>query len=315
MKKVLFVLAVILLAVFISGCGKNPDKELAGKIPASANSLCFIDGNYVVQTKLYKEHEKEILKGLKDASMPEDICRCRILLFGSTKEEWGGALVQSAGGQVRKFYDKVAAEARKDKDFKDLKESAGGGVRKITGAVSDRKVLALLYHDDLLLIAVNRSDPAFFKAKTVNPLFREIRLKDSIVSAAVKVELPQQGKSKEAVDGLLQMVPALKKLQFVTGNVPFSADKPEMDIRLVFPDDAAAHEMLAALNLGLGVLTQSGEKDAVDMVKMIGRKVENKAVCISLPLTELARKIDEVQKRSAAKADRAGKRMNSVSNM
>ena len=315
MKKILFALPAVLLALLISGCGKTPDEELAGKIPASANTLCFIDGNCVVQTQLYKDHRKDILKGLKDASLPEDLCRCRILFFGSTKEEWGGVLVQSAGGQVRKFYDRALAECKTEKKLKDLKESSKGGVRKVTAAVDGKKFLAVLYHDDLLLIAVEKTDPAFFEAKTVNPLFSEISLKRSLVSAAVKVELPQQGKSRETVDGLLQMVPALKKLQFITGNVPFSADKPEMDIRLVFPDDAAANEMLAAINLGLGVLTQSGDKDAVDLVNMFSRKVEKKSVRISFPISDLARKIDEMQKRSAAKADRASKRMNSVSNL
>ena len=135
MKKILFAWSAILLAVFIAGCGKNPDEELAGKIPASTNSLCFIDGNCLVRTQLYKEHEKEILKGLKDASLPEDLCLCRVLLFGSTKEEWFGGLVQSTGGQVRKFYDRITAQSKKDKDFKNLKESVEGTVRRITGVV------------------------------------------------------------------------------------------------------------------------------------------------------------------------------------
>ena len=143
MKKILFALPAILLAVFISGCNKTPDEELAEKIPASTNSLCFFDGNCFVQTQLYKEHQKEILDGLKEARLPEDLCRCRVLLFGSTKEEWFGGLVQSAGGQVRKLYDTVVAESKKDKDFKGLKESVEGTVRKITGVVSGKKVLAV----------------------------------------------------------------------------------------------------------------------------------------------------------------------------
>jgi len=260
---------------------------------------------------VYKEHRKEILKGLKDASLPEDLFLCRVLFFGSTKEEWGGALVQSSGGQVRKFFDKALAESRKEKNFKELKETAEGGVRKVTGSVEGKNFLAILYHDDLMLIALEKTDPAFFKASPVNPLIEKIRLEGTIVSAAVEVELPQQGKSKEALDGVLQMIPALKKLRFITANVPFSAANPEMDFRMIFQDEAAAHEMLAAVNMGLGFLMQSDDKDVTDMIKTIDRKVEKQAVRISFPLTEVAGGIDKAQKKSAAKADR----LRSVSNL
>lgn len=311
MKKLLFTLSAVFLAVLMFGCGKTPDEELAEKIPASANSLCLIDGNLIVQTNLYKEHQKDILKSLKDASLPEDLFLCRVLFFGSTKEEWGGALVQSSGGQVRKFFDKALVESRKEKNFKGLKETAEGGVRKVTGSVEGKNFLALLYHDNLMLIALEKTDPAFFKAKPVNPLIEKIRLEGTIISAAVKVELPQQGKSKEALDGVLQMIPALKKLRFITANVPFSAANPEMDFRMIFQDEAAAHEMLAAVNMGLGFLMQSDDKDVTDMIKTIDRKVEKQAVRISFPLTEVAGGIDKAQKKSAAKADR----LRSVSNL
>ena len=304
----------VLLTVFIAGCGKTPDQELTEKVPASANGLCLIDGNSIVLTKLYKDHRADILKELKEASLPEDILQCRMLIFGSTKEEWGGALMQSAGGQVRKIYDKLLAESKKDKSCKDLKETVEGGQHKITGVTDGKKVLAILYHDNLLLIAIGKDDPAFFRAKPVNPLLKEIALKETLVSAAVKVELPPAGQNKD-VDTAVQMVPSLKKLRSVAVSVPFSEDKPERDFRAVFQDDAAANEMLAAINLGLGVLTQSGDKDAVDLVNMFSRKVEKKSVRISFPISDLARKIDEMQKRSAAKADRASKRMNSVSNL
>ena len=302
MKKKLFVLTALLLAVFITGCGKTPDEELAGKVPASANGLCFIDGNYVVQTQLYRDNEKDIVKALKDASMPENLCRFRFLFFGSTKEEWGGALVQSADGQVRKFFDRVVAESKKDKSFGNMKESTEGRMHRVTGRVSGREVLVLLYHDDLMLIAVNRTDPVFFEASPVNSLFKEISLKGNIISTAVKVELPRQGKAKEAVDSVTQMVPSLKKLQALTMNVPFSADKPEVDFRMIFPDGAAANEMLAAINLGLGVLTQSGSKDAADIVGKLKRNVTENAVRISFPLTEVVNEIRKASQQSGVKA-------------
>jgi|GEM_PF-1521960 len=311
MKKLLLALPAILLAVFMSGCSKTPDEELSEKIPASVNSLCLINGKCIAQTKLYKDHEKDILKELKKASLPEDVVQCRVLIFGSTKEEWGGALMQSAGGQVRKIFDKALTECKKDSK-KELKESSEGGLRTITGTVEGKKILAVLYHDNLMLIAVGKTDPAFFKAKSVNPLFHEIKLKDSIISAAVKVELPQQGKTKEAVDGALQMVPALQKLQSVAMNVPFAPDKqPEMDFRMVFQDDAAANEMLATVNMGLGFLAQSKDPNAAKIVKMISRKAEKNAVVISFPIDELAKTVEKSVKQGQMKA----KRISSVSNL
>lgn len=292
MKRKLFALAAVLLAVFIAGCGKTPDQELTEKVPDSANSLCLIDGNSIVQTKLYKDHQADILKELKEASLPEDIFQCRVLIFGSTKEEWGGALLQSAGGQVRKIYDKLLAESKKDKSCKDLKETTEGSQSKVTCTVEGKKVLAILYHDNLLLIAAGRTDPAFFSAKTVNPLVKEIALKETLVSAAIKVELPPAGRNKE-VDSAVQMVPSLKKLRSVAVNVPFSEDKPEMDFRAVFQDDAAANEMLAAINMGLGLLTQSDDKDVAKTVGMINRKAEKNTVRISFPIAELVKEAEK----------------------
>ena len=292
MKKRLFTLTAVLLAVFIAGCSKTPDEELTEKIPAAANGLCLIDGNSITQTQLYKEHQADILKELKEASLPEDLLQCRVLFFGSTKEEWGGALMQSAGGQVRKFYDKVLAESKKDKSCKELKETAEGSLRKVTCTVEGKKILAVLYHDNLLLIAVDKTDPAFFQAKPVNPLVGEIALKETLVSAAVKVELPPPGRNRE-VDGAVQMFPALKKLRSIAMNVPFSPDKPEMDFRAVFRDDAGANEMLAAINMGLGLLTQSDDKDIVKAVGMIDRKAEKNTVRVSFPLTELVKEAEK----------------------
>ncbi|MBQ7696170.1 MAG: hypothetical protein IJT50_13735 [Lentisphaeria bacterium] len=292
MKRKLFALAAVLLAVFIAGCGKTPDQELTEKVPASANGLCLIDGNSIVLTKLYKDHQADILKELKEASLPEDIFQCRVLIFGSTKEEWGGALLQSAGGQVRKIYDKLLAESKKDKSCKDLKETTEGSQSKVTCTVEGKKVLAILYHDNLLLIAIGKDDPAFFSAKTANPLVKEIALKETLVSAAIKVELPPAGRNKE-VDSAVQMVPALKKLQSVAVNVPFSEDKPEMDFRAVFQDDAGANEMLAAINMGLGLLTQSDDKDVAKKVGMIDRKAEKNTVRISFPIAELVKEAEK----------------------
>lgn len=311
MKKLLFALPAMLLAVFIAGCSKTPDEQLSEKIPATANSLCLIDGNTIVQTKLYKDHQKDIVKELKEENLPEDICQCRILIFGSTKEEWGGAIVQSQNGQVKKIFDYALGKAKEDKKVQ-LKETKEKGEIHVTAVVEGKPIIAILYNENLMLIAAVKTDPALFKAKSVNPLFKQISLKNTLVSAAVQVELPQQGKTKEAVDTAVQMVPSLQKLQFISLNVPYAPDKqPEMDFRMVFQDDAAANEMLAMVNMGLGFLTQSKDPEALKLVKMINRKAEKNAVVISFPIDELAKLCEKSVKQGQMKA----KRISSASNL
>ena len=306
MKKLLFALPAILLAVFISGCSKNPDDELAEKIPATATSLCFIDGNALVQTKLYKDHQKEILKELQEASLPEDIFQCRILLFVSPKDEWGGALLQSKQGQVKKIFDFLLSKAKEDKDMQ-LKETKEKDEIRVTTTIEDKPVIAILYHENLMLVSVGKTDPALFKAESVNPLFKQITLKNMLLSAAEKVEFPQQGEFKEVVDTALQLVPALKKLQFATINVPFEPGKPiNLDFRGVCQDETGANELLAAVNMGLGLLTQTQDPDALKLVNMINRKAEKNVVVISIPIEEAVKWIEESEKQKQQSQSKDG---------
>ena len=298
MKKMLSILPLILLTVFFSGCGKTPDEELQAKIPDSANSLCLIDGNYITQTKLYNDHKKSIMKELKkDVSLPEDIFQCRILAFGSTREEWGGVLIQSANGQVGIVFDRLMAECRKDKDtIKDLKEITVNGERRVSGVIENKKVIAVLYHKNLMLIAANQTDPAFFKkSEKPNPLFKDIQWKDYILSSAVKVELPKQGKGKESADTVLQMVPALQKLTAVSVNIPFSADNPVFDFRMVFADEQSAGEALAALNMGLGFLAQAS-KEIQPVIALLNRKTDKNVASISFSIRDMAETAQKAQK-------------------
>ena len=311
MKKMLFALPAILLAVFIAGCSKNPDDELAEKIPATANSLCLIDGNALVQTKLYKDHQKEIQKELKEDSLSEDIFQCRALVFGSPKEEWGGMLLQSQQGQVKKIFDLLVSKAKEDKKLQ-LKETKEKDEIRITAMVDGKPVLAILYNENLMVVSVGKTDPALFQAKSVNPLFKQLTLKNTLLSAVVKVELPQQGKAKEAVDGALQMVPALQKLQLISLNVPFEPGKPaDLDFRLVCQDDAGANEMLAAVNMGLGFLTQSKDPEALKLANLIKRKAEKNTVVISFPVEEVIKSFENALNDSRMKA----KRISSCSNL
>ena len=310
MKKWYFIMPLVAVVLFLAACGKTPDQELQSKVPASANGLCLLDGNNVVKTKLYLDNKEKLLKEVKKASLPEDIFQCRILFFGSTKEEWGGFLIQSANKQVGKFFDYALADIRKDnKDvIKNLKEAKVGTERHVTATVEGRKVIAILYHENLLLIGINKTDPVFFNADQPNAMFKDIQLQNMLLSSAVKVEIPQQaGKSKESVDMAFQMLPALKKLEAVSLNIPFSADDPVLDFRMIFKDEQAAGEMLAAANMGLGFATQAG-KEYADFAQKLTRKTEKNIFSLSLKLKdveELGKKIEaNKKKREQARAAR-----------
>ena len=190
MKKMFFALSLIAAVLFLAACGKTPDQELQSKVPASANGLCLFDGNNAVKTKLYIDNKEKILKEVKEASLPEDIFQCRVLFFGSTKEEWGGFLIQSVNNQVGKFFDYALADIKKDdKDkIKDLKEVKVGKERHVTATVEGRKVIAILYHENLLLVGINKTDPAFFNADQPNAIFKDIQLQNMLLSSAVKVD-------------------------------------------------------------------------------------------------------------------------------
>lgn len=304
MKKLFFVLPLVATVLFLAACGKTPDQELKSKVPASANGLCLFDGNNVVKTKLYIDNKEKLMKEVKKASLPEDIFQCRVLFFGSTKEEWGGFLIQSANKQVGKFFDYALADIKKDdKDkIKNLKESTVGKERHVTATVEGRKVIAILYHENLLLVGINKTDPAFFNAEKPNAIFQDIQLQNMLLSSAAKVEIPQQsGKSKESVDMAFQMLPALKKLEAVSLNIPFSADDPVLDFRMIFKDEQAAGEMLAAANMGLGFAIQAGPEYA-DFVQKLTRKTEKNTFTLSFKLKdveELSKKIEEAKKKRA----------------
>ena len=302
MKKFLFTLPVFALALFLAACGKTPDQELQSKVPASANGLCLFDGNNAVKTKLYIDNKEKFLKEVKKASLPEDIFQCRVLFFGSTKEEWGGFMIQSANNQVGKFFDYALADIKKDDKgkIKDIKETKVGKERHVTATVEGKKVIAILYHENLMLVGISKTDPAFFNAEQPNPMFKDIQLQNMLLSSAVKVALPQQtGKSKESVDMAFQMLPALKKLEALSVNIPFSAEDPVMDIRLIFKDDQAAGEMLAAANMGIGFMTQAG-KEFADFAGKLTRKTEKNIFSLSFKLKdveELSKKIEESKKK------------------
>ena len=302
MKKMFFAVPLVAVALFLAACGKTPDQELKSKVPASANGLCLLDGNNVVKTKLYIDNKEKVLKEVKKASLPEDIFQCRVLFFGSTKEEWGGFLIQSANNQVGKFFNYALADIKKDNldKIKNLKESTVGKERHVTATVEGRKVIAILYHENLLLVGINKTEPAFFNSDQPNAVFKDIQLQNMLLSSAVKVVFPNKpGQAKESVDAVTQMLPALKKLDAIALNIPFSADDPVLDFRMIFKDEQSAGEMLAAANMGLGFATQAG-KEFADFAGKVTRKTEKNIFSLSFKLKdaeELGKKIEEAKKK------------------
>ena len=302
MKKMCFALPVIALALFLAACGKTPDQELQSKVPASANGLFLFDGTNATKTKMYAENKEKFLKDVKKASLPEDIFECRVLFFGSIKDEWGGFLIQSANKQVGKFFDYALADIKKDNNdtVKDLKEVKVGNERHVTATVNGNKVIAILYHENLLLVGINKTDPAFFNAEQPNPIFNDIQMKDMLLSSAVKVVIPDKpGKAKQSVDTVIQMLPALKKLDAIALNIPFSADDPVVDFRMIFKDDQAAGEMMAAANMGIGFAAQAGPEYA-EFVQKVTRKTEKNIFSVSFKIRdaeELGKKIEANKKK------------------
>ena len=302
MKKLCFALPVLVLAFFLAACGKTPDQELKSKVPASANALLLFDGYNAVKTKLYNNNKEMFLKEVRKASLPEDIFQCRVLFFGSLKEEWGGFLIQSANNQVGKFFNYALADIKKDNKgtVKDIKEVKIGTERHVSATVEGKKVIAILYHDNLLLVGINKTDPAFFNAERPNPIFKDIQLHNMLLSSAVKVVTPNQpGKAKESVDMVFQMLPALKKLEAFSINIPFSADDPVLDFRMIFKDEQAAGEMMAAANMGIGFAAQAG-KEYADFAQKVTRKTEKNIFSLSFKVKdveELGNKIEQSKKK------------------
>ena len=299
MKKICFALPVLIVALFLTACGKTPDQELMSKVPASANGLFLFDGTNAIKTKLYADN-KELF--LKKTSLPEDILECRILFFCSVKDECGGFLIQSANQKVGNFFNNILADIKKDNQdiVKDVKEVKVGNERQVTATVKGHKIIAVLYHENFLLIGINKTDPAFFNADKPNPIFNNIQMKDMLLSSAIKVVIPDQpGMAKESVDAATQMLPALEKLEAISLNIPFSADDPVLDFRMIFKNEQAAAEMMAAANMGIGFATQFYPEYA-GFAQKVTRKTEKNIFSLSFKIKdaeELGKKIEANKKK------------------
>ena len=277
MKKLLFALPAIMLALFISGCGKNPDAELKSKVPDSADAVMLVDGSLATQTTLFQEVKV------------------------------GETLDLTFKGEVKTLFERLLAESKKDKDVKNLKvaEDSKSFTFTIPGEFTV-DVLCKLYNDDLMLFAGGKTDPKFFQGGN-NKLFKEIKMQGMILSAAGKFVPPTSGPEKEYFDSAVQMLPALQKLEAFSLNIPFAKEDQTIFFRMIFKDDQAAAEVLAAANMGLGMVA----KEEPELVKAIVRKAEKNAFILSFNSKPLYDSFKAAQE----KAQKRAKRISSVSNL
>ena len=281
MKKMFLFLPAVLLALFISGCS-DPVQE---KVPESADQLLQLNGKSFVKTRTYQENKDEILKKLKEGSLPESILDSRIVICASLQDKWAGILIQTQNGDAVPLFQRITAEIKES--VKDLKIEEDG--KKFSGRTDRAEFFGVLESSDLMLIGVGKNDPAFFHADSPNPLFSLLK-KDMIFSAAGKLSLPKDGPEKQYTDLAVQMVPALQKLKYYTFNIPV-ADDPEVDFRMVFDDDQAASEMLAAVNAGLGFIAQ----DNPQLNTALTRKAEKNTVIFSFKTDEMEKAVKAVR--------------------
>ncbi len=255
--------------LILSGCS-DPDAEFKAKVPTRAEAVVYLDGAAVLRNKtVEKELQKDadLEKKLAVVSLKKEDIASRFLFFGSFTEKWGGVVVKTTDGAAARLFNAIL-QGIKDKKEK-FTESVSGRQRRVS---LDRMIL-VLYHDNLLLLSMEKTQFESYEKPGKNPLLADLQFKD-MLSGAVTVKLPQD----KNTDTVTQMVPVMKKLTLVTFNAPASPESFQLDIRLSFSDDKAPAEALAALNMGLGMIGRENP----GILKNIDRKTEGKALLIGL---------------------------------
>lgn len=254
-------------AVLISGCGDS-DAEFKSKVPTEAKAVVYLDGAAVIRNKTV---EKELQKGLDEElavySLKKEDFAGRYLFFASPEEKWGGVVIQTKDGIAAKLFETMIRELKKKNE--NFTESASGKQRR----VSIDKGIVILYHANLMLVSVEKKQFDFYEVSGKNSLFGDIHF-NNMLSGAMRVTLPKN----PDVDMVTQMVPALKNLTTVALNAPVSDGPFKLELQLIFSDEKAPVEALAALNMGLGMFA----KQNAGLVKHIDRKTDGKSLLVSV---------------------------------
>ena len=295
MKHLLSVCALLSAAaamLILSGCS-DPDADFKAKVPTNAEAVVYLDGAAVLRNKTVEKElqkDKELEKKLAVVSLKKEDIASRFLFFGSFSAKWGGVVVKTTDGAAARLFNAILKGIKEKKEK--FTESVSGKQRRIR---LDRAIL-VLYHENLLLLSMEKTQFEAYEKPGKNLLLADLQFKD-MLSGAVTVKLPQN----KNTDTVTQMVPAMKKLTLVTFNAPASPESFQLDVRLVFSDDKAPAEALAALNMGLGMVGRENP----GILKDIDRKTEGKTLLINLnsafftEAAELGRKARERARESA----------------
>lgn len=261
--------AVAAAVLFLSGCG-DPDADFKSKVPTDAEAVVYLDGAAVIRNKTVEKElqkDKELDQKLAVFSLKKEDLASRFLLFGSFTGKWGGIVVKTTDGAAVRLFDAILKGMKEKKEK--FTETVSGKQRRVS---LDRMIL-VLYHENLLLLSMEKTQFEAYAKPGKNPLLADLNFKD-MLSGALTVKLPQDKNMEMAT----QMLPSIRKLNVVTFSAPVSPDQFQLYIRLLFSDDKAPIEALAALNMGLGMVGRENP----GILKNIDRKTEGKALLIGL---------------------------------
>ncbi len=299
MKKSFLAWIAALLFVSLSVSGKTPDDLLKEKVPDSADSITLIDARLLARTAYFQEARERITAKMKKGFLPEEILRCRVLVFCSSSGKWIGIMTQSENGEAKAVFDYqsgIVAGMRNKADCTGEVEFSEDG-RSFTvrsrGKIK-KDSLTKLCSDNLMLTAIGKTDPDFFKGGN-NELLGKIEMQGMILSSAGNVRLPDGGLEKKCAEHIFRTVPALRKLESFTLNIPFAEADQTLDLRMTFPDDKAAEEMLASVNGFFG--KSAGNEGMQKIDRALVRSTEKNVLRISLkslrPVLDQLRKVEK----------------------
>ena len=276
MKKVISAVTACFVSsfLFLTGCS-DPDAELKSKVPDSVDAAAFVDGAKMVKNKAVSKAINDAAEELKDEKISIADLENRYLFFGSVSQHFGGVVLQSREGKAEQFFKKICDALKKSGISVVEKTDAKECLITLPGNIPQIPAIPLfmkLYHQDLLLIAYGKTDPAFFKSSKPNRIFQYICF-DYTVSAAYSVDL--SAVPQEAKQGLA-MLPALYDLNLIMLNVPNPDD--DLTLEFHFTKEDSAGQVLAALNMGLALFAQ---KDP-ELSGMIKRSTEKNILKITL---------------------------------
>ena len=266
------------LLLLFTGCGDR-DKELKSRVPASAEAALFIDAAKVRDSNAFKqaagtEEFLEAEKELKEFGLSFDDFANRYIIFGSFKEKYAGAVIQSTKGNAGKFYDKILADEKVSKKDGFKLDKA----QNIITFNDDGKAFYLQkISSDLLLFGCEITDSKKFSNDGKNIILKQIDLKSTVSGIALfnANEVPE-------TENAAQFFPAIKKLKMISIDLKTPESKPVFAFS--FTDSNAANEALGFTSLMFAMAAQN-KPDQAQIFNKIERKVDNNTLRITFDTT------------------------------